>query len=532
MKNKKKISLFSGVMLALSSLIGSGWLFGSEQAAKVAGPAAIISWIIGAIIMMVIAFNYVELGTMFPESGGMSRFAQYSHGSFLGFIAAWGNWVSLITLIPIESVAAVQYMSSWPWSWANWTAKFFHGSSITTQGLLMVYLFMIVFTLINFWSVRILTRFTSLISFFKLIVPTLTIIVLLVEGCHPGNFGHSVSTFMPYGTSSIFEATTVSGIILSYDAFQTVINMGGEMEKPEKNILRGIVISLTITALIYIMLQVTFISSVDPRLIASVGWKGISFTSPFADIAILLNLNWLSILLYTDAFVSPFGTGVAFVATSARTLSAMTKNGTVPPVLGKLNKKYGIPRYAMAADLGLAMILVFFFRDWSKLATVVSISTFIAYLTGPVSAVALRKLRPNFKRPFKSNWLYILAPVSFVLTSMVIYWAMWPTTVEVIFVVLLGLPLYFYYESKNMRTTWKEQLHGGLWMVVYLIFISLMSYFGSKGYGGNNTIKYPMDFVIVIIGSLIIYECAVASSIYNPFVDDAVNFNNTVKSVI
>lgn len=102
MKNKKKISLFSGVMLALSSLIGSGWLFGSEQAAKVAGPAAIISWIIGAIIMMVIAFNYVELGTMFPESGGMSRFAQYSHGSFLGFIAAWGNWVSLITLIPLE----------------------------------------------------------------------------------------------------------------------------------------------------------------------------------------------------------------------------------------------------------------------------------------------------------------------------------------------------------------------------------------------------------------------------------------------
>ena len=261
------------------------------------------------------------------------------------------------------------------------------------------------------------------------------------------------------------------------------------------------------------MLQVTFISSVDPRLIASVGWKGISFTSPFADIAILLNLNWLSILLYTDAFVSPFGTGVAFVATSARTLSAMTKNGTVPPVLGKLNKKYGIPRYAMAADLGLAMILVFFFRDWSKLATVVSISTFIAYLTGPVSAVALRKLRPNFKRPFKSNWLYVLAPVSFVLTSMVIYWAMWPTTVEVIFVVLLGLPLYFYYESKNMRTTWKEQLHGGLWMVVYLIFISLMSYFGSKGYGGNNTIKYPMDFVIVIVGSLIIYVWAVASRI-------------------
>lgn len=66
---KNQISLFSGVMLALSSLIGSGWLFGAGSAAQVAGPSSIISWIIGAAIMMLIAFNYVELGTMFPKVG-------------------------------------------------------------------------------------------------------------------------------------------------------------------------------------------------------------------------------------------------------------------------------------------------------------------------------------------------------------------------------------------------------------------------------------------------------------------------------
>ena len=74
MQNKStKIGLFSAVMLALGSLIGSGWLFGAGEAARVAGPAAIISWILGAVIIMVIAFNYIELGAMFPESGGMSR---------------------------------------------------------------------------------------------------------------------------------------------------------------------------------------------------------------------------------------------------------------------------------------------------------------------------------------------------------------------------------------------------------------------------------------------------------------------------
>ena len=174
---QRKISLFSGVMLALSSLIGSGWLFGSGAAARVAGPAAVISWIIGAIIMIMIAFNYVELGTMFPESGGMSRFAQYSHGPLLGFIAAWANWVSLVTLLPIEAVACVQYMSSWPWAWANWTRKFMADGTITTEGLLVVFAIMIVFTLINFWSVKLLTHFTSLISVFKILIPSLTILM-------------------------------------------------------------------------------------------------------------------------------------------------------------------------------------------------------------------------------------------------------------------------------------------------------------------------------------------------------------------
>lgn len=526
---KHRISLFSGVMLALSSLIGSGWLFGSGAAARVAGPAAVISWVIGAVIMVLIAFNYVELGTMFPESGGMSRFAQYSHGPLLGFIAAWANWVSLITLIPIEAVACVQYMAGWPWRWANWTASFMRHGAITTRGLLVVYCFMIVFTLINFWSVKVLTRFTSLVAVFKLVIPTLTILVLITSGFHAGNFGHSVTTFMPFGTRGVFEAVTVSGIILSYDAFQTVINMAGEMVNPQKNIFRGVWISLSITAVIYIALQVAFIGAVNPAMVAQLGWHGINFASPFADLAILLGLTWLSILLYMDAFVSPFGTGVTFVATSARTLAAMTRNGNIPAWLGRLNRRYMIPRFAMVADLLLAMALVYFFRDWSKLATVVSISTFVAYATGPVTAVALRKMRPNFTRPFHSRALSWVAPLSFVLTGLVIYWAMWPTTVEVIGVVLLGLPIYGYYELRYNHTPWKQQLRGAAWMLCYLVFISLVSYLGSSGFGGRDVLKYPADFLVIIGASLLFYLWAVRSRVNGPDLIAAAAVNKDVK---
>lgn len=115
----------------------------------------------------------------------MSRYAQYSHGPLLGFIASWANWISLITLIPIEAVAAVQYMSSWPWAWANWTHSFLKGGTITTSGLMIVFMFILVFTLLNFWSVKLLTSFTSLISILKIGVPALTIIMLTVSGFYP-----------------------------------------------------------------------------------------------------------------------------------------------------------------------------------------------------------------------------------------------------------------------------------------------------------------------------------------------------------
>ncbi len=209
---KKKITLFSAIMLAISSLIGSGWLFGANE-------AAMISWIVGAVVMGMIAANYVELGVMLPESGGMSRYAQYSHGPLLGFIASWANWLSLVAIIPIEAVAAVQYMSSWPWKWANWTNRFMAGGHISSRGLLVVFAFMIVFTLLNFWSVELMTKFTNAISVFKIGMPLLTIILLSLSSFHPANFGNSVHTFMPHGTSAIFEATTISGIIFSYNAF-------------------------------------------------------------------------------------------------------------------------------------------------------------------------------------------------------------------------------------------------------------------------------------------------------------------------
>jgi amino acid transporter len=300
---------------------------------------------------------------------------------------------------------------------------------------------------------------------------------------------------------------------MSYDAFQTTINMGGELKNPRKNVVRGVLISMLITAAIYIMLQITFIGAVKPEMLAKTGWHGINFSSPFADLAIILGINWLVILLYLDAFVSPFGTGVAFVATASRALAAMTHTRHLPKWLGKLNQKYLIPRYAMLTDYVLAVILVSVFRNWNLLATVIAASTLIAYLTGPVTVMALRKTNPELHRPFNPKYMKILAPVAFVLTSLAIYWSMWPTTVQVIFVIALGLPLYLYYELKYQHADLRQQLGHAAWLLIYLIFMAVMSYLGSSGFGGQNYLSYPWDFVVIVVVALIFYQWGVRSSL-------------------
>ncbi|WP_436854286.1 APC family permease [Staphylococcus caeli] len=525
-----KINLPQLVLLGLGSLIGSGWLFGAWEASSIAGPAAIISWIIGFVVIGSIAYNYIEIGTMFPQSGGMSNYAQYTHGSLLGFIAAWANWVSLVTIIPIEAVSAVQYMSSWPWDWAKFTTGLMKDGTISNTGLLAVFVIIIIFSLLNYWSVKLLTSFTSLISVFKLGVPLLTIIMLMISGFDTGHYGHSINQFMPYGSAPIFAATTASGIIFSFNAFQTIINMGSEIQKPEKNIARGIAISLTLSAVLYIVLQSTFITSMPSDMIHEHGWSGINFNSPFADMAILLGLNWLAILLYMEAVVSPFGTGVSFVAVTGRVLRAMEQNGHIPKFLGKINEKYKIPRIAIIFNAIVSMIMVSLFRDWGTLASVISTATLVAYLTGPTTVISLRKMAPKMHRPFRANLLKFMAPFSFVMASLAIYWAMWPTTAQVILIIILGLPIYFFYEYKMNWKNTKKQINGSLWIVLYLIILAALSFIGSKEFKGMNWIHYPYDFIVIIVVALIFYKIGTTSYFESIYFKRAKKINKAMRT--
>src|ERR1700683_3298717 len=212
---RRDVGAIALMFTGLGSIIGSGWLFGAWRAAQLAGPGAVYAWIIGAVVIMFVAINYAELGAMLPESGGAVRFGHYSHGALVGFVAGFAAWIAVVSVIPVEAEASVQYMSSWPWDWAH--SLYVHAANgqgeLSHAGLWISAVLVVIYFLVNFWSVKIFANTNSAITFFKLIVPAATAVALMCSGFHAENFQIGVHGGPHVGNlAAILTARATSGI--------------------------------------------------------------------------------------------------------------------------------------------------------------------------------------------------------------------------------------------------------------------------------------------------------------------------------
>jgi amino acid transporter len=490
------------MLTGLGSIIGSGWLFGAWRAAGLAGPGAVWAWILGALIVITIALTYAELGSMFPETGGMVRYGHYSHGSLVGFIAAWSNWIAIVSVIPVEAEASVQYMASWPYDWAQHLYARIPGghAELSHAGLAIAAALVIVYFLLNFWSVRVFAHSNSSITLFKLVVPAATAVALIAHGFHAENFHVPIrADSRTIDFAAILNAVATAGIVFSFNGFQSPVNLAGEARNPGRSIPVAVLGSIVLATIIYVLLQVAYLGAVPPALLAQSGWHGIDFRSPFAELALIVNLHWLAMLLYADAFISPSGTGITYTATTSRMIYGMQRNGTLPDLFGRLHPRYGVPRPAMWLNLVVSYLFLFSFRGWSTLAAVISVATIISYLTGPVSAMTLRRTASAMHRPFRVPALRVVAALAFIFSTELLYWAKWPLTGQIILLVVAALPVYLYYQTRN---SWREfglQLRGAWWIIAYLPSIAALSWAGSARFGGHDYIKWGWDLIVMAI---------------------------------
>src|SRR3954449_9566995 len=313
---RREIGFIGLLWASAGSIIGSGWLFGAQKALIAAGPAALISWVIGCAAIFLLALVHAELGGMYPVAGGTARFPHYAFGGAAGASFGWFSWLQAATVAPIEVLAMIQYGQHYSFA-SGWMKLKNHQHVLTGTGIVAAVLLMAIFTSINFLSVRMLTRTNSAATWWKVGVPLLTIFVLAIASFHTGNFT-AANGFAPYGAKGILAAVSTSGIIFALLGFEQADQLAGESSNPKRDIPRAVIGSIVIGAIIYIVLQVVFLAALPASEITGAWAHGayLTLTGPFAQVATLVSVGWLATILYIDAIVSPGGTGLIYITGS------------------------------------------------------------------------------------------------------------------------------------------------------------------------------------------------------------------------
>ncbi|HUK73100.1 MAG TPA: APC family permease [Streptosporangiaceae bacterium] len=523
----RAVGLRGLTMISLGSIIGSGWLLGALTAAKVAGGASILSWIIAGLVLALLALVHAELGSTYPVSGGTARFPYMVFGALGGFTGGWMAWLQAVTIAPIEVEATLGYLNS----------KFPSldlinpNGTLDAKGIAIGAGFMLVFTVINTMGVRWLAETNSIAVYWKILIPTITIIALLVTDFHYQNFSAG-GGFAPYGFHGIFAALPL-GVVFAIEGFEQAIQVGGEAENPQRNIPRAVIGSMIIGTLIYLLLEVAFIGALNPANLVH-GWanpiSGVSAYGPYATLATAAGLGWLSTLLIIDAVVSPAGTGLVYIGTSSRLVYGLGRNEYFPRAISRVSRR-GVPFVAICICFVVGMLTFLPFPSWAGLVGLVTSATVIMYAFAPLSLEGLRRRDPDRPRAYRLPAARVLCPLSFICANAIVYFSGFSTLCWLYMLIAIGFVVFGLYQvslpaERRTIIDWRA----AVWIIPWLAGLLIISWQGrydaASVFGVNlvATKRLPnwWDLAVLAAFSLAIYYWAVAVSMSRDKVQEAV----------
>jgi amino acid transporter len=531
---KREMGLIGAMWASETSIIGSGWLLGSFFAAQAIGPSAIWAWMIGGIAVIILALVHAELGAMFPVAGGTARFPHLAFGSGAGISFGFFSWLQAVTVAPIECYAVIKYGQYW-----------FNGAKIniydpttgnaTHLGFAIVIVLMAIMTAVNFLAMRTFARVNNVLTYWKVAIPVLAIIVLAFK-FHPHNFsvqgglnpGDSFGAPGPGGVGwhAFFYAIPVASIVFAYLGFEQADQLAGEVKNPQRNLPLAIIGAVLIGTVIYVLLQVVFIGATPESLIKShLGFAAIPGTNPiaegpFAGLAGVVGLSWLAIILRLDAFISPYGTGQIYVTSTSRIGYGLARNRYYPSIFTRTDKN-GIPWFGLIISFLFGLVFLLPFPSWHSLVGLVTSASVLMYAGAPLSMGAFRKVLPDVNRPYRMPAAAVIGPIAFVISGLIIYWSGFEIVWKLGVCIVLGYILIGMHFSDNPhapKINWKNSA----WLGAYLLGMGIISWQGQ--FGPENTFRIPFwwDMLLVAAFSVAIYFWALNSTLTRAEMEQAI----------
>jgi amino acid transporter len=517
---KRQLGLWSMTFAVVTGTIGSGWLFAPFLCAKLAGPASLLAWLFGGLMSFGIGIVFAELGALVTSSGALAEIPLLTHGRTSGFIGGWSVWISYVSIPAIEVLAMMQYLASkFPWL----TITVGNEQILSTAGIGCAAVMLCLFAWINLSGIGILAKWVDGLTFWKLTIPLLVSVTLMVRQSHWGNLVEKI----PWdGTirDEILTAVSTGGVLFSLFGFQTAMNLAGESKRPQRDVPLSMGMGLAISLAIYMVLQLAFLVSVDPSQLTH-GWSQLVLSAhggPLVAIALGAGLIWVANLLLVDAVLSPGATAMAYMGVSARVSWMMGKCELLPKCFQRLNDQ-SVPWVGLISSLVIGIIMLFGGPSWQRIVGFLTATIVIALAVGPVSLMALRKQLPGVKRPFRLIAAGLWCRLAFVMATWSILWSgktsvLWATGAILLPTILLLVPQWLRGRQLEMRN--------GLWWIAYLGgLIALLCITAPDGW---HPLALRPQMVLAALFALAIFPIAVSSRLERISPDSQLKFTDKI----
>jgi len=506
---QRRIGFWGLTFVSLGSIIGSGWLLGALTAAQTAGGGgSLVSWVLAAIMLGVLAVIHADLGAAYPVAGGTTRYPQYAFGGFAGFTAGWTTYLQCVAIAPLEVEASIGYVNTIPGIKKSFDMVQTNGQ-LTLLGVLVAALAILLFTFINVMGANWLSDSNTGIVLWKVAIPVLTIIVLVLVVFQPGNFTAG-GGFAPDGFHGIFSALPL-GVVFALQGFEQASQLAGEAKDPAKHLAKAILTAMGIGALVYILLEVAFVGAVPASRVAH-GWAhpiAAGDYGPYYTLAVGAGITWLSVILIIDAVISPGGTGLIYIGTSSRISYALG----IPAWIRRTTKR-GVPIWAILISAAFGLIALAPTPSWKQLVEIITGSTAVMYAFAPISLWVLNRSDPDRTHPYRAPWQRVLLPLGFIFANLIVYWGGFANTWRLSVFILIGQVIFLVAARLKARSIeleragWRSMAWIWVWLAG-LIVIGAVGQYDSL----VQVLPQGVDDAVVAVWALVIFFWAVRTGL-------------------
>lgn len=393
MATKSKLTLFDFTMIVVSLVIGMGIFRTPANVAK-ASPDTFLffaAWIAGGLVAFCGALTYAEIGSRLPVTGGYYKIFSYAYHPSIAFaincVILVSNAASLamVALVGGEYITAIFVPLSKDVEWIKIAAN---ASYIQTIQITIAIVAILLFYGVNLLGLKMSAKTQNVLTVIKIVLILLLITPLFFADAQAGSQVINTSTISP----TFMEYIKAFGIGLvavsfTYGGYQQTINFGAEVDKPTKNVPRGIFLGIAIIIILYLTINYAYIKVIgfdalkDTKNIAAVMASKVFGINAER---ILSGFLFLSVLAYVNVLLM----------SNPRVMFAMSEDKILPPLFGKRNTKTDVLTTSLTTFAVLCIFIVFWAKEFDK---ILSFTIFLDCFGMVLSAATIFILRKKTK---------------------------------------------------------------------------------------------------------------------------------------